>query len=191
MDTEPGGLQSMGSQRVRHEWVTLSLLTFTVSLSVALPTCQFLSSHVGSVAAMLECVLTDNSTICSHVSSCSEYVSSSSKRKALHCPLSRAQLRLSSYTETFLIHSKGIQKFTSPLNLQSTFSRPPQWQPLFFPLHNRCFLLFLSPYFHLWSNSKLCKKQFLKNIFCLNHPKWFVEEVLKRNKPKLLKGTYL
>lgn len=105
------------------------------------------------------------------MSSCSEYVSSSSKRKAHHCPRSRAQLRLSSYTETFLIHSKGIQKFTSLLNLQSTFSRPPQWQPLFFSLYNRYFLLFLSPYFHLWSNSKLCKKQFLKNILCLNHPK--------------------
>ena len=26
-------------------------------------------------------------------------------------------------------------------------------------------------YYHLWSNSKLCKKQPLKNIFCLNHPK--------------------
>lgn len=46
-------------------------------------------------------------------------------------------------------------------------------------------------YYHLWPTSKLCNKQLLKNIFLPESSKMTVKEVLKRNKSKSLKWTYL
>ena len=107
---EPGGLQSMGSQRLDTEWLTLSLFTFnsagTLSSQGACPkfdvSCQKHSTLSRRVFFMFppHCLWSCRTYTCCPLSSCINFVSLSGS-KAYLCQLDRNTSRMRTVSRSF------------------------------------------------------------------------------------------